>query len=299
MSIITTGTLPEALYPGIAETWGTSYKQYPALYPEFFKVESSDQNFEKEQQFTGTPIASVKEEGNQVTFERIYQGYQKEYRHYTYSIGASVTQEMVEDDQYNIINQIPKFLSRSLREVEEVVAHLQLNNGFTTNTGPDGQALFSTAHPLVGTGGTLSNTPTTPADLTETALENAIISLMDWTDDQGLKAMTKPKTLVVPTAYAMTARKILETQYKVGTADNDKNIVNTYNLKLVVSPYITDSDAWFLFTDAEMGLKFKVRRPATLQKFNDDRTQNMNVITTKRFSTGFTDWRAAYASPGA
>lgn len=295
----TTGNFPELLYDGIAAIWGTSYKDYPTLYTQFMTVEQSTQNFEKEQQVTGFPIAGVKEEGNQAYFSAMYQGYQKEYRHYTYSIGAVITREMVEDDQYNVINQVPTFLARSMREVEEQVSHDILNNGYTSGyTGADGQVLFSTAHPLVG-GGTLSNTLATAADLTMTSLENAIIDIMNFTNDQGLKMMARPVTLVVPTALAMTARKILETQYTVGSADNDKNIVASYNLKLVVSPYLTDSDQWQLVTDVPNGLKFKVRREAELDRDNDFDTQNLKLLQTKRFSTGFTDFRGSYGSPGA
>jgi len=299
-----TGNFAELLWPGIAHIWGTDYKDYPALYSQFFTVESSDQNFEKEQQITGFPIAGIKEEGNEGYFSQMYQGYQKEYRHYTYSIGAVVTREMAEDDQYNVIKQIPKFLARSMREVEEVIAHNVINSGFTAPTSggtptADGVSFFNTAHPLVG-GGTLSNTLATTADLTQTSLEQALTNIMDFTDDQGLKKMFTAKTLVVPTASNFIARKILETQYAVGSADNDKNIIASMPLKLVVSPYVTDNDSWYLVTDAPQGLKFKVRREAELDRDNDFETQNLKLLETKRMSCGVTDSaRAVFGVAGA
>lgn len=298
-----TAVFPELLYKGLADIWGNNYKDYPTLYTQFFKVEKSEQNFEKEQQITGLPTAVVKSEGNEIEFQQMYQGYQKEYRHATYAIGAEVTREMVEDDQYSVINQIPSFIARSMREVEEVVAHNVFNYGFDATNYPqaDGSAFFSTSHQLVGiSGGTIANTPATATDLSMTSLEQGIIAIMDFVDDQGLKRMFRPTTLVVPTALSMTARKILETEYAVGSADNDKNIVASYNLKLVVSPYLTDNDAWFLVTDAPSGLKFKVRRAPDFARHNEFNTQNMLLAGSSRFSCGVTDSaRAAYASPGA
>lgn len=302
-TVHTTGNFPELLWGGIAKIWGISYNEYPAIYSQFFEKESSDKAFEKEQQITGFPLAGIKEQGDEVPFSQMYQGGQKEYRHLTYAIGASVTREMVEDDQYGVIRKIPKLLARSLREVEEVTTHSVLNNGFTAPSSGgtqtvDALALFTTAHTLLN-GTTGSNTLTTAADLTQTSLETALQAIMDMTDDQGLKMAAKPKTLIVPTNYNFLARKILETQEVVGSNNNDKNIVANMNLKLVVSPYITDSDSWYIVTDVPNGLKFYTRREAELDRDNDFGTDNLKIKTSKRYSYGITDWRGVYGVPGA
>lgn len=298
-----TGQFAELLWPGISKLWGITYKDWPSLYTQFFELDTSDKAFEKEQQITGFPIAGIKDEGDETPFSRMYQGFQKEYRHLTYGIGAVITREMSEDDQYGAIKKIPKLLARSMREVEEVVAHSILNNGFSTpaNGGTptvDAAALFSTSHTLVA-GGTEQNTLTTAADLSQTSLENAIQDILDFQDDQGLLHMATPKTLIVPTAYNFLAKKLLQTEKVVGSFNNDKNIIAGEGIKLVVSPYITDTDSWFLSTDVDNGLKFYTRREAELDRDNDFETDNLKIKTTKRFSAGVTDFRGIYGVPGA
>jgi hypothetical protein len=297
----TTGFAPELLYPGLAEIWGTTYKQYPKMYPKFMETKSSSKRFEKEQGMTGFTLASVKDEGDSVDFARMTQGFQKEYNHTTYGLGAIVTREMMEDDQYNIISSIPRLLAEAMVRTEETQATAVLNNGFDTAfTGADGQALFSTAHPNAGSaGGTQSNTPTTASDLTQTSLEAAIIAIMDFRDENSNRIMINPKTLIVSRSDFFNATKILETKYKVGAADNDVNVVSNMNLELVVTNYLTDQDAWFLKTDAINGLTFYTRRGADIERDNDISTQNLAIVTTMRFDTGFTDWRGCYGNPGA
>lgn len=302
-SVHGTGSFAELLWPGIAKLWGTSYKDWPSLYTQFFELDTSDKAFEKEQQITGFPIAGIKDEGDETPFSRMYQGAQKEYRHLTYGIGAIITREMAEDDQYNAIKKVPKLLSRSMREVEEVVAHSILNNGFTAPASGgtptvDGVALYSTAHPLIN-GGTESNTLTVAADLGQTSFENACQDVLDFQDDQGLIHGARVKKLVVPTSYNYLAKKLLETEKVIGSFNNDKNIIAGEGIKLVVSPYLTDTDAWFLITDVDNGLKFYTRREAELDRDNDFETDNLKIKTTKRFSVGNTDFRGSYAVPGA
>lgn len=299
-TVHSTGQFAELLWPGIAKIYGKEYNRYDILYKKFFQLEDSGKAFEKDQQVTGFPRASVKDEGNEAVFEQMFQGLQTEYRHITYSIGAVITREMYEDDQYNVMTKIPSCLAQSMVETEEIVAHNVLNNGFnaTIQPGSDGVGLFSTAHPLTG-GGTLSNTPATPADLTLTSLENDIIAIMDFTDDQGLRIGAKPKQLIVPTALSFTAHKLLESQYVPGSADNDRNIITNLGIEPVVTPYLTDDDAYFIGTDVRDGLKFFVRREAEIDRDNDFETDNLKIKTTKRFATGFTDFRGVYGNPGA
>lgn len=298
-----TGNFAELLWPGIAKLWGISYKDWPSLYTQFFELEKSDKAFEKEQQITGFPIAGIKDEGDETPFSRMFQGYQKEYRHLTYGIGAIVTREMAEDDQYGAIKKIPKLLARSMREVEEVVCHSILNNGFTAPASGgtptvDGLSLFNTAHTLVN-GGTESNTLAVAADLGQTSFELANQDVLDFQDDQGLLHMARTKTLIVGTGYNYLSKKLLETERVVGSMNNDKNIIAGEGIKLVVSPYITDTDAWFLSTDVENGLKFYTRREAEIDRDNDFETDNLKIKTTKRFSAGVTDFRGIYGVPGA
>lgn len=296
--IHSTGSFPELLWPGIKKVFGDSYQEWPSLYTQFFKLETSDKAFEKEQQVINLPKAVVKNEGNDVTYEQLYQGYQKEYYHYTYGLGAAITRELFEDEQYGYIKRIPKFLAKAMRELEEVLAHAILNNG-TADTGPDGVSLYNAAHPLTGTGDTLRNVPATSADLTQTALEQDLINIANWTDDQGNKTLHNVKAIIVPTNYKFQVRKILETQQAVGSADNDKNIIAVMDIKPIVSPYLTDSDAYHLITDEEDGLKWFTRREAELERDNDFDTQNLKMMLTKRMSAGYTNWRGAYSSPGA
>lgn len=295
-----TGVFSEALWDGLKAIYGINYETWDTRYSQFFNVETSDKAFEKVQQYTGFPKAAVKEQGQEAAFSQMFQGYQTEFTHFTYAIGAVVTKELVEDDRYNIVKRIPKLLSRSMRELEEVVAHGVLNSAFDSNyTFSDGQPLISSAHPLVG-GGTASNRPSTYADLTQVSLEQGTTDVMNFTDDQGLQIMVNTPKLVIPTASYHIARKLLETQQVVGSTDNDKNILALMNIKPIHTPYLTDNDCWFLITDQDNGLTFFDRRAATLDRDNDFETDNMKMKTTRRFSVGATDTaRCIYGSQGA
>ena len=184
---------------------------------------------------------------------------------------------------------------------EEIVHTNVFNNGFNSNyTGADGQILFSNAHPLVA-GGTFSNVPAIPADLTQTSLENAIIDIMDFRDDQGKRLNIMPKQLLIPRSLYFIATKILETKYATGSNNNDINVLSNMKLEIVHTNFLTDQDAWFLINDITAGgLTSYVRREVETDKFSDDRTQNLNIIITKRFATGIpSDPRAVYGSAGA
>jgi len=296
--VMTTGNFAELLWPGIKEIYGTRYDMHPTMYTEFMDVMTSKQAFEKTQGITGFPLAAVKEQGNEAVFSQMFQGFQQEYLHLTYSIGGVVTQEMVEDDLYNQINQIPRLLAESMRQTEEIVATNIINNAATT-TGPDGTTLISASHPLVGTGGTQSNQPATASDLTQTTLEQGIIDVKDFRDDQGLRLNIDVEKIITGRSYFFTVRKILETQYETGTGNNDVNIVSNMSIKPVTTNFITDQDAWFLKTNNPSQLKFFRRRPAQIQRDNDFATDNLKIKTSTRFSTGFDDFRCLYGSFGA
>ena len=255
-----TGNFAELLWPGIHDIWGHAYKDYKPLYKQIFEEKKSDKRFEKEQQVTGLPLAGVKDEGNAVTFLDPDQGFQKEYSNVTYGLGAVVTREMYEDDLYGYIKSLPKMLARSLYQTEETIHFNVLNNSFSTETSADGSAAVSGAHPLVG-GGTLSNQLDTASDLTQTSLEQAIQDIREWTDDKGLKILVQPKMLVVQSQNLFNAKKILGTDYAVGSADNDINPVKGI-MPFIDSPYLTDEDAWWIITDQDNGLVCYDRRGA-------------------------------------
>ncbi len=296
---IATGNFAELLWPGIAQIWGVTYKDYEPLYYKIFEMKKSDKRFEKEQGVTGLPLAGVKDEGSAAMYVDPFQGYQQEYVNVTYALGSTVTREMYEDDQYSYINKIPVMLARSMRQTEETIAFNHLNRGFNTSfTGADGVTLLNASHPLVG-GGTFSNRLTTDSDLTQTSLETAIQNLMDFVDEQSLKIRTLPKCLVVPTSLNFTARKLLETSYVVGSADNDVNPIMGLFQDLVVSPYLADPDAWFIVTDIMNGLTWYNRRSAEIVRDNEFDTQNLKFLTTERFSSSWTDARTIFATPGA
>lgn len=294
---ISTGNFAELLWPGLNGLFGDSYSEWETLYTQVFDIMSSDKAFEKIQGVTGLPLAGIKNQGSAIPMVDPYQGYQKEFVNLTYALGSSVTREMVEDEQYNYINSIPKMLARSMRQTEETVAFNVINNGFSTQNTADGVSIFNASHPLVA-GGVLSNMPTVASDLTQTALEQADIDILGFVDDQSLKTKITGKVLVVPVALKHVASKILNTQYAVGSNDNDVNTV-AGTLKLVVSPYLTDPDAWFITTDSTNGLTFMNRREAAMERDNEFTTQNLAMITTRRFSVGATDPRGIYGTAGA
>lgn len=293
---VASGNFPELLWPGINTIWGESYNDYEPLYEKIFDVKQSDKRFEKDQQVTGLRLAAVKDEGGSVPFSDPFQGLQKEYVNVTYGLGTTVTREMYEDDMYNYINQLPNMLARSLRQTEETIAFNHLNNGYNTSfTGADGLSLYNSAHTLVG-GGTYRNVLATAADLNQDSLETAIQDLMDFVDDQSLKIRVMPKCLVVPTGLNFRARKLLETNYVTQSADNDINPIPGLMTDLVVSPYLTDVDNWFIITDVPNGLTWYQRRNAEITRDNEFDTENLKFKTTERFSSGWTDPRGTFGS---
>ena len=296
---VATGNFAELLWPGIHDRWGTAYNEYEPLYSKVFQMKKSSMRFEKEQGVTGLGLAGVKNEGDSINYEDPFQGFQKEYSNITYALGSIVTREMYEDDQYNYITEIPQMLAMSMRQTEETIAFNHLNRAFNTSfTGADGLSLCNASHLLVG-GGTYRNQLSTASDLSQTSLETATQDLMDFVDDQSLKIRVMPKCLVVPTALNHTALKLIETDYVVGSADNDRNTTKGLFQDLVVSPYLTDNDAWFIVTDVPHGLVWYDRRDAEIVRDNEFDTQNLKFATTKRFSSGWTDPRGVFGTGGA
>lgn len=291
----------ELLWPGIKDLWGYSYNEWMPLWKQFFGVVDSDKAFERYQGTTGFGLAGVKAQGGNVPYADAYLGYQQYITNVVYALGATITKELYDDDQYNFIKKVPTLLARSLRQTEETIAHNVLNNGFssTAQPTPDGQALFSTSHVTVDGAGTFSNTPTVAADLTQASLENAEIAISQFVDDRNLKMHLKGEKLIVPTGVQFQAKKILNTTYEVDSANNTINpMKGAYDL--IITPFLTDADAWFLTTDLkDDGLVYQNRESAQVDRQNEFDTFNLKFITYSRFGVGFVNPRCAYGSPGA
>lgn len=293
-----TGNFPELLWPGIKEIWGMSYKRYKPIYTRVLQTVRSDKAFEKFQGVTGLGLAALKPEGEAVTFVDPLQGYQKEVVNVTYGLGAIVTREMYDDEQYNYINKLPSMLADSLRQTQEIVGHLPFNNGFGSSaTGADGVSYFNASHPYLG-GGTWSNMPSVASDLSQASMEQAKTDIGNYKDERGLRIQVMPKKLFVNIANWAIAEKILGTKQAVGSNDNDINPVAGM-VELITSPYLTDPDAWFIGTDVEMGTLFVRRRNVELSRDADWDTDNLRFKNTERYSVTQVDPRAWYASAGA
>ena len=294
---IATGNFAELLWPGIREIYGTDYKDYPALYPKIFEVKKSSLAFEKEQGVTGLGLAAVKTQGSPAAYSDPFQGFQEEYVNVTYGLGTTITREKYEDDQDKYIREAPKWLAKSMRQTEETVAWNHVNRATNASfLGSDGVVLASASHVLVG-GGTASNLETA-ADLSQTTLETATQNILDMVDDMSLRIRVMPKCLLVPTASNHIARKLLEADFVVGSADNDPNTTKGLFQDLVVCPYLTDTDSWAIITDIPHGFTFYNRRESEIVRDNEFDSQNMKILTTKRFSSGWTDWRTIRYNAG-
>jgi len=291
------GNLPELLWPGISTIWANTYKRYPPLWKRLMILRKATKAFEKEQGVTGFGAAGEKDHADSVAFVDILQGFQREYIMLTYALGTTITRELMEDEQYNVINNVPAMLAESMRQAEEIVSAAVFNLGFSTMLTADGIAFFASNHPNVR-GGTQRNIPSVAADLTQASLEQAYIDIMDWQDDSLLKINLMPEKLAVAPTNRFIAEKILGTKFAVGSADNDINPM-AGAVELIVNPFFTDPDAWFLLTNAKAGATFYRRRNAEITRDNEFDTEILKTKTTGRFGVGVTDWRYSYASAGA
>lgn len=303
---IGTPQFAEDLWPGIKKWFGAAYEDWKPLYPQLVTQYNSDKQFEKYQGQTEFGLAGVKDQGGNIQFRDPYQGFQKEIINVTYGIGSSITYEMMRYDQYNLFSRIPEQLAKSVRRTEETIVHNVLNNGFSTAASPtltaDGLSLFNTAHVLVAaTGTTLNNTPTTAADFSQSALEQAYIDVGRFVDDQNLPIVVDLERLVVPVESQHLARKVLQTEYEVNSGNNTINPVSTSRmpLDLLVSPYITDTDSWFIKTNVDDGLIFQEVDPVMLDRDNEFDTKNLKFSAVRLFGVGSANYLGYYGSPGA
>ena len=302
---ISRAQLLKELLPGLNALFGLEYARYGEEHKEIYETETSERSFEEETKLSGFSAAPVKNEGAAIAYDNAQEAWTARYNHETIALGFSITEEAIEDNLYDSLSsRYTKALARAMAYTKQVKAANVLNNGFTNNSayyGGDGVPLFSTQHPLVS-GGVNSNTPATPADLNETSLEAAVIQIAAWTDERGLLIAAKPKKLVVPPALMFVATRLLETELRVATADNDINAIkNNGSIPdgYTVNHFLTDTNAWFLTTDVPNGMKHFVRTPLQNSMDGDFDTGNVRYKARERYSFGFSDPLGMFGSPGA
>jgi hypothetical protein len=300
---ISRAQLLKELLPGLNALFGLEYARYGEEHKEIYETETSERSFEEETKLSGFSAAPVKNEGSAIAYDNAQEAWTARYNHETIALGFSLTEEAIEDNLYDSLSaRYTKGLARAMAYTKQVKAAAVLNNGFTTGyNGGDGVPLFSTQHPLVS-GGTNSNTPSVAADLNETSLEAAVIQIAAWTDERGLLIAAKPKKLVVPPALQFVATRLLETELRVGTNDNDINAIKNNGSVAegyCVNHFLTDTNAWFLTTDVPNGMKHFVRTPLANSMDGDFDTGNVRYKSRERYSFGFSDPLGMFGSPGA
>ena len=300
---ISRAQLLKELLPGLNALFRMEYARYGEEHKEIYETETSERSFEEETKLSGFSAAPVKNEGSAIRYDNGQEAWTARYNHETIALGFSLTEEAIEDNLYDSLSaRYTKALARAMSYTKQVKAAAVLNNGFSSNyPGGDGVALFSTQHPLVS-GGTNSNTPSTQVDLSETALENAVIQIAAWTDERGLLIAARPRKLIVPPALQFVATRLLETQLRPGTNDNDVNaIVNNGSIPegYTINHFLTDTNAWFLTTDVPNGMKHFVRIPLQNSMDGDFDTGNVRYKARERYSFGWSDPLGMFASQGA
>lgn len=298
---ITTGSFAKLLWPGLNAIYGKSYSDYKEEYSQIFSVHKSRKAWEEDLSVASFGLLTRRGEGAPIQYDTEHQGFLTRYTHGEYAGGFKITRNMMEDDQYDVVGERKaKGLARSEKQTRETVAANVLNRAFNSSyTGGDAKELLATDHPNV-TGGTWANELTTAADVSEAAFEQACIDIGKWTDDRGLKIAAKPVKIVIPIDLDFEVNKIMKTEYEVGTANNTVNIVRSrFPGGVMVNHYLTDTDAWFVKTDVDHGLKFFERRAPSFDMENDFDTDNAKFKVTTRYSVGWSDPRGLFGSPGA
>ena len=300
---ISRAQLLKELLPGLNALFGMEYSTYGEEHKEIYEVETSERSFEEETKLSGFSAAPVKNEGQAIQYDNAQEAWTARYNHETIALGFSITEEAVEDNLYDSLSKrYTKSLARAMAYTKQVKAASVLNNGFSAAyAGGDGAALFSTAHPLVS-GGNNSNTFATQADLNETSLEAAVIQIAAWTDERGLLIAAKPRKLVVPPALMFVAKRLLDTELRVGTTDNDINALKAMGSipeGYKVNHFLTDTNAWFMMTDVPNGLKHFVRTPLSNSMDGDFDTGNVRYKSRERYSFGWSDPLGVFGSSGS
>ena len=303
MAVISRSQLLKELLPGLNALFGLEYARYGEQHKEIYETETSQKSFEEETKLSGFGAAPVKTEGAAIRYDDAQEAWTARYTHETIAMGFSITSEAVEDNLYDSLSaRYTKALARAMAYTKQVKAAATLNNGFNASfTGGDGKSLFATDHPLTG-GGTNSNRPTAGVDLNETSLEAAIIQIAAWKDERGLLIAAKPVKMVIPPALQFIAERLMKTQLRVGTSDNDINAVVSMGAVpggYTVNNFLTDTNAWYIRTDVPNGLKMFVRSPMSTGMDNDFDTGNARFKARERYSMGYSDSLGMWGSPGA
>ena len=300
---ISRSQLVKELEPGLNALFGLEYNRYENEHAEIFTSEASDRAFEEEVMLTGFGSAPVKEEGSAVTFDQATESFTARYTHETIAMAFAITEEAIEDNLYDrLAARYTRALARSMANTKQVKAANVLNNAFNSSfAGGDGKELCATDHPIA-TGGTFRNELSTAADLSETSLEQSLIDIAAFVDERGLKIAMQGVKLIIPKELQFTAERILRSPQRVGTADNDINAMASMGMipqGYRVNHYLTDTDAFFIMTDAPNGLKQFVRSPVKTAIEGDFDTGNVRFKARERYSFGFSDPRGIFGSPGA
>jgi|TARA_R100001460_G_scaffold30518_1_gene60261 hypothetical protein len=300
---ISRSQLVKELEPGLNALFGLEYNRYENEHAEIFASEASDRAFEEEVMLTGFGSAPVKEEGSAVTFDQATESFTARYTHETIAMAFAITEEAIEDNLYDrLAARYTRALARSMANTKQVKAANVLNNAFNSSfAGGDGKELCATDHPLA-TGGTFRNELSTAADLSETSLEQSLIDISAFVDERGLKIAMQGVKLIIPKELQFTADRILKSPQRVGTADNDINAMASMGMipqGYRVNHYLTDTDAFFIMTDAPNGMKMFVRSPIKTAIEGDFDTGNVRFKARERYSFGFSDPRGVFGSPGA
>jgi hypothetical protein len=300
---ISRAQLLKELLPGLNALFGLEYAKYGEETNEIYETESSERSFEEETKLSGFSAAPVKNEGSPIAYDNGQEAWTARYTHVTIAQGFSLTEEAIEDNLYDSLSaRYTKALARSMAYTKQVRGAAVINNGFNASyPGGDGVALFANDHPLVS-GGTNSNIPSTPSDLNETSLEAAVIQISLWTDERSLLIAAKPKKMIVPPSLQFVATRLLETELRVGTADNDINAIkNNGSIPegYTINHFLTDTNAWFLTTDVPNGMKHFVRTPLQNSMDGDFDTGNVRYKSRERYSFGWSDPLGMWGSQGA
>jgi len=299
---ISRSQLVKELEPGLNALFGLEYKRYENQHTEIFDTENSDRAFEEEVMLSGFGNAQVKGEGQGVSYDSAQETFTSRYTHDTIALAFSITEEAIEDNLYDrLASRYTKALARSMANTKQVKAANVLNNAFDSSfAGGDGKELCATNHPTIA--GTFSNELATSADLNETSLEQSLIDIAAFTDERGLKIAARGLKLIIPSELQFTAERLMKSQGRVGTADNDINAINSMGMipqGYVVNNFLTDTDAFFIKTDVPNGLKHFVRSPINTKMEGDFDTGNVRYKARERYSFGFSDPRGIFGSPGA
>ena len=302
MAIINSGSFSKALWPGVNAWYGKAYDEFPVEWTDLFDKYTSRKAYEEDVGVTSFGLAQVKPEGQGIAYDQENQSFITRYTHINYALGFIVTREAFDDDQYDVIGERrARALAYSMRQTKENVAANVYSRAFNSSyTGGDGVSMISASHPNAA-GGTQSNTLSVNANISEAALEQAIIDIARFTNDRGLKIQVMPESIIIPPELMFEAERILKSQYRVGTSNNEVSALvsmGKFRGGVKVNHYLTSTTAWYVRTNSPDGLKYFSRKDDSFTEDNDFDTENAKFKATARYSFGWTDWRGIYGAAG-